>query len=160
MNEYDHWLIIPFSLVVAILLTLLPMPVWTVWLRPVWVLMVLIYWTMMMPYRVNVGTAWIMGLLLDVLNGTLLGEHALALTVVIYFVSKMHSQLRMYPILQQSFWVLLFVLLYQFALFCVQGFLGELPKTWLYWSTSLTSMLLWPWIFVILRDYRRRFKAA
>lgn len=160
MNETRYGLIIPMTFLVAIILTLLPMPAWTIWLRPAWVLMVLIYWSIILPYHVNVGTAWFVGILLDVLNGTLLGEHALALTIVVYFVSRMHAQLRMYPILQQAIWVFLFVLLYQFILFCIQGVIGDLPKTWLYWSSSVTSMLLWPWVFIILRDYRRRFKTA
>jgi rod shape-determining protein MreD len=159
MNQ-NLWIAIPISFVIALCLTLLPMPEWTVWLRPAWVMMVLIYWVMMMPQHVNVGTAWTVGIILDVLNGTLLGEHALALVVVTYFVVRMHSQLRMYPVLQQAIWVLLFVFLYQFVLFCVQGFLGELPKTWLYWSSSATSMLLWPWVYTIMRDFRRRLKIA
>jgi rod shape-determining protein MreD len=95
-----------------------------------------------------------------VLNGTLLGEHALALTIVTYFVLRMHSRLRMYPLLQQGLWVFVFVLFYQFTLFCIQGFLGSLPKTWLYWSSSFTSMLLWPWVSSIMGDYRRRYKVA
>jgi rod shape-determining protein MreD len=158
-NSYS-WLAIVGTFLVAILLTLLPMPVWTVWLRPAWVMMVLIYWAMVVPYQVSIGTAWIVGILLDVLNGTLLGEHAVALTVVTYFVLRMHAQLRMYPMLQQGLWVFLFALIYQLILYCIQGVIGELPKTWLYWSSSVTSMLLWPWIFILLRDYRRRFKAV
>jgi rod shape-determining protein MreD len=157
MNQ-NYWIAVPVSFLVALVLTLLPMPEWTVWLRPAWVMMVLIYWSMTSPQHVNVGTAWAVGIILDVLNGTLLGEHALALIIVTYFVVRMHSQLRMYPILQQAIWIFLFVLLYQFVLFCVQGFLGELPKTWLYWSSSATSMLLWPWVYTIMRDYRRRLR--
>jgi rod shape-determining protein MreD len=161
MNENTHhWLAIPGTFIVAIILTMLPMPDWTVWLRPAWVLMVLIYWTTMLPYHVNVGTAWCLGIILDVLNGTLLGEHAFAMTIVAYFVLRMHSRLRMYPLMQQGLWVFVFVLCYQFALFCIQGFLGSLPKTWLYWSSSATSMLLWPWVSSIMGDYRRRYKVA
>jgi rod shape-determining protein MreD len=159
MNQ-NLWIAVPVTVLFALVLTLLPMPEWTVWLRPAWVMMVLIYWSMTSPQYVNVGTAWTVGIILDVLNGTLLGEHALALVIVTYFVVRMHSQLRVYPILQQAIWVFLFVLLYQFVLFCVQGFLGELPKTWLYWSSSATSMLLWPWVYTIMRDYRRRLKLA
>lgn len=151
-------LFIPVTIIFAFLLTLLPMPGWAVWLRPAWVLMVLIYWTMANPEQVNVGVAWIVGILLDVLQGTLLGEHALALTVVIYLVARMVSRLRMYPLIQQGFSVFLLVLVYQFILFCIQGFLGSLPQSWLYWSSSLTSMLLWPWVFSIMRDSRRRLK--
>lgn len=156
MREHQHWFLIPGTFLLAIILTLLPMPGWAIWFRPAWILMVIIYWTMMLPYRVNVGTAWFMGILMDVLTGTLIGEHALALTIVTYLVLRMHTQLRMYPLLQQSLWVFVYVVVYQFILFCTQGFIGELPRTWLYWSSSFTSMLLWPWMYSIIRDYHRR----
>jgi len=157
-DRRNDGLFIPLTLIFAFLLTLLPMPGWAVWLRPSWVLMVLIYWTMANPEQVNVGVAWIVGILLDVLQGTLLGEHALALTVVIYLVARMVSRLRMYPLIQQGLSVFVLVSIYQFILFCIQGFLGSLPQSWLYWSSSLTSMLLWPWVFSIMRDSRRRLK--
>lgn len=154
------WFVVFITLVIAMALALLPMPDWTIWWRPAWVLMVLIYWTMSMPYRVNVGVAWTVGLIMDLLNGTLLGEHALAFTAVIYVVSRMHMRLNMYPIMQQGLSVLLFVLMYQFILYCIQGFIGNLPSSYLYWMSSLTSMVLWPWLFVIMRDCRRWFNVA
>lgn len=49
-----NWAIISVTLIGAFLLTLLPMPEWSIWLRPSWVLIVLIYWCMAVPYRVNV----------------------------------------------------------------------------------------------------------
>ena len=154
------WFAIFITLLTALILALLPMPDWTIWLRPAWVLMVLIYWAMTTPYRVSVGAAWFTGLIVDLLNGTLLGEHALAYMIVIYFVSRMHLRLRIYPIMQQGFCVLLFILLYQFIIYCIQGFLGALPSSQLYWLSSVTSMLLWPWFFVVMRDFRRWFKVA
>lgn len=160
MPNPHNWFVILATFFVALVLTLLPMPDWTVWLRPSWVLLVLIYWTMNVPYSVNVGTAWAMGIILDVLNGTLLGEHALALTIVVYFVARMHSRMRMFSLLQQGLCIFLFVLIYQFILYCVQGFIGELPHDWLYWSPAVTSMLLWPWVYSIMRNSRRRFKVA
>ena len=159
-NEAPRALVVPFTFLMALILTLLPMPEWAVWFRPAWVLLALIYWVITYPYYVSVGSAWILGILLDVLNGTLLGEHALALTVVTYFVLRLHAQLRMYPLLQQALWVGLFVLTYQAILYCVQGMIGGLPKTWMYWAPTLTSMLIWPWVFFILRDFRRRYNTA
>lgn len=156
----DDWFAILTSLVLAIVLALLPLPDWTAWGRPSWVVLVLIYWTINSPYRVNVGVAWGMGLLMDLLTGTLLGEHALGYTIVIYLVSRMYIRLRMYPLLQQGLSVFVFVLLYQFILYCIQGFIGELPNSHLYWLSSMTSMLLWPWLFVLLRDWRRWFRLA
>jgi rod shape-determining protein MreD len=141
------------SLVIAMCLAILPMPEWASWARPAWVLMVLIFWTMKMPYQVNVGLAWCAGLALDVLTGTMLGEHALALTIVIYLVYSFHRRIRMYPMLQQGLSVLVFVLLYQLILYGIQGFVDEPPRSQLYWLCSLTSVLLWPWLSALMRDY-------
>lgn len=150
--------IIFMTLGMALILSMLPIPNWMNWLQPAWVLMVLIYWTMTMSYKVNLGTAWIMGMLVDLFNGTLLGEHALAFTIVIYFVMRMQSRLRLYPILQQSVSIFIFILMYQFILYCIQGFIGEFPQSGLYWLSSLSSMLLWPWLYILLRDNRRWIK--
>lgn len=151
------WTVIVLSLIVAMMLSLLPMPEWALWAKPAWVLMVLIYWSMSLPHRVGVFTAWMAGLVVDLINGSLLGSHALAYTIVIYLVTRMYSRLNMYPLLQQGFWVLFFVFIYQFVLYCIQGFIGNLPASPLYWLASLTTMLLWPWLFVSMRDCQRRF---
>ena len=148
------------TLILALVLALLPMPDWTVWLRPAWVLMVLIYWAIHVPFKVSVGVAWLMGLVVDLLIGALLGGPALAFTIAVYFVSRMYMRLRMYPLMQQGMSVFAFVLLYQFIIYCTQGFIGDLPRNHLYWLSSVTSMLLWPWLFVLMRDFRRWFKVA
>src|SRR3990167_5296711 len=154
------WIAIIMTLILALVLALLPMPDWTVWLRPAWVLMVLIYWAIHVPFKVSVGVAWLMGLVMDLLMGALLGEHALAFSIAVYFVSRMYMRLRMYPLMQQGMSVFAFVLLYQFIIYCTQGFIGDLPRNHLYWLSSVTSMLLWPWLFVLMRDFRRWFKVA
>ena len=155
-----NWIGICTTLLIAMILALLPMPDWTIWLRPAWVLLVLIYWAMVVPARVSVGTAWVAGIIFDLLNGGLLGEHAFAFMAVIYFVARMHMRLRMYPMLQQGISVFMFVLLYQFIIYCTQGFIGELPSSRLYWLSSVTSMLLWPWLFVLMRDWRHWLRVA
>lgn len=148
-----NWFTIFLTLIIALILTMLPMPEWTNWLRPAWVLLVLIYWTMMLPLYIGVGSAWAIGLVVDLLQGTLLGEHAFAYTIVIYFVARMHTRLRMFSLLQQGVSIFMFILLYQSALYCVQGFIDALPNTHLYWLSTLSSTLLWPWLSVLLHDY-------
>ncbi len=160
MNHTSSWFVVSATFIVAFILMLLPMPEWAVWLRPLWVLMVLVYWLTVLPYHVNIGIAWFVGLCLDVFNGTLLGEHALALTLVGYLVVRIHSRFRMFPLIQQGLFICLFGLCYQFILFCIQGFLGDLPRSYLYWASPLTSMVLWPWVFVIMQDCRRRFRVV
>ncbi len=158
INEIRQWVTLGVSLCLALLLMLLPLPIWLAAFRPAWVLMVLIFWALVLPGRISITLAWVMGILVDVLNGTLLGEHALALTAVIYLVSRFSNQMRMFSLFQQGMAVLCLVLGYLFILFCIQGFLGVLLEGWFYWLPALTSMVLWPWVFVILRDRYRRFE--
>lgn len=148
------------TLLIAMALSMLPMPVWAVWFKPAWVLMVLIYWAISVPHRVNVGVAWIAGIIVDLMTGTALGEHALAFTIVIYLVNRLHMRLRMFPLIQQALSVLSFTLLYQLIIYIVQGFLDQAPANHWYWMSSVTTMLLWPWLFIILRDFRRWLRVA
>src|SRR5262249_3987298 len=128
MQEVTYRPVIFFSSwLIAIILMLLPMPLAAVWFRPAWILMVLVYWTMLAPESVSIGTAWLTGLLLDALEGTLLGEHALALTIVLYVVVRIRARLCMFPLVQQGLAIFLLTGLYQFILFCIQGFLDSQP---------------------------------
>jgi len=143
------------TLLLACMLTLVPMPLKLIWLRPAWLLMVLVYWIVMFPRFAGVGVAFLAGLMLDVLTGSLLGEHALALTIPAFLIMRVRMRFRFFPLLQQALGVLALVLVYQLILFCVQGFLGQPPVTSAYWLSSVTSMLLWPWVFIVLDRWQR-----
>ena len=68
--------VIAFTFIIALLLTVIPLPEGLRFLRPDWVGLVLIYWCMALPHRVGVASGWFMGLMVDLLTGTLLGQHA------------------------------------------------------------------------------------
>lgn len=151
------WLI-ALTLLAALMLTILPLPQWADPYRPEWAALVIVYWCMALPQRVGVTIAWFTGLLLDVLKGALLGQHALALTVIAYVALNLHQRIRVFPLWQQSLAVLMLLALYQLLVLWFDGITGQPPKTWSYWMPSLAGMVLWPWLFIILRDLRRRFR--
>ena len=153
-------LIIFFSFLAAFMLTIVPLPEWAEAYRPEMVAMVLIYWCLALPERVGVGIGWLTGLTLDVTQGALLGQHALALSVVAWITLKLHKRIRVFPRWQQSLSVLLLIVLNQMLVLWVKGIIGQSPQTWTYWFPSITSMLLWPWLFVVLRSVRRNFKVS
>ncbi len=153
------WVILS-TLLVALSLSILPLPDWAAPYRPEWVLLVLMYWCIALPHRVGMGLAWIAGLLLDSLYGSLLGQHALAFTVVAYMCLRGYRHLRVYPLWRQALAVLALVALERLLVLWIKGVLGQAPTHWRYWLPSLTSMLLWPWLFIILRDLRRRFRVS
>lgn len=152
--------IIVLSFVVALMLTVMPLPYWADIVRPAWAAMVLIYWCLALPERVGVGVGWTTGLLLDVLQGTLLGQYALALAIVAYLTLKLHRRVRVFPLWQQAVTVLMLVVLEQLLVLWIKGITGQSPNVWLYLLPAATSTLLWPWVFVIMRNLRRHFRVT
>jgi rod shape-determining protein MreD len=156
-RHHGGW-IITGTVVAALLLTMLPLPGWMERFRPEWVALVLIYWCLALPDRVGVGIAWLVGILLDVTRGAILGQNALALALVALLVVHLHQRIRVYPLWQQALTVMMLVAISQVLGLWVRGAVGQSPETWGYWIPSLTSALLWPWVFLVLRDLRRRFQ--
>jgi rod shape-determining protein MreD len=145
------------SFCVALVLTILPLPDWAQPYRPQWVTLVLIYWTLALPHRVGVGIGFLNGIALDVLTGTLLGQHALGLSIVAFATLKLHQRVRVFPLWQQSLVVLVLLVVEHLLALWVMGAIKEKPPGLVYWAVPPIGALLWPWIFVILRDIRRRF---
>lgn len=161
MNKrFKSYYVIAISILIALMLSLLPLPDWARWARPCWVAMVLIYWTMAVPYLVSIRIAWCVGIMLDVLQDTLLGQNALALTVIIYLVAKAYKRLRLYPVQQQALVVFFLLLFYQLLLFWPQVWVSHINHNVYYWLASVTSFILWPWIYYLLRSVRRNWQVA
>jgi rod shape-determining protein MreD len=141
---------------VALILTIMPFPVWAEPFRPDWVGLVLIYWCLAIPDRVSVGTGWLLGFLQDVLYGSLLGSNAIGKTLVAFLAVRLHLQLRMFPRWQQAVSVFGLLITNQLLVLWIRGVIGQAPETFSYWTPSIVGALLWPWLFIILRDLRRR----
>jgi len=159
-THHQGGVIIFISFALALLLTLLPLPEWAQILRPEWVTLVLIYWCMALPTRISIGWAWVAGIMLDVTLGNLLGLHALSLSIVAFLTIKLYQRIRVYPLGQQAFAVLILVAMSQLLTLWILGIIGSTPGSWTYWLPSLSSAILWPWLFVIMRGARRHFRVT
>jgi len=144
------------TFVVGFVLSALPLPETIVDWRPCWLAMLLIYWCMALPERVGILSAWLLGLLFDVQQSFILGQHALGFIFLAYVIIKNHKRMRVYPLLQQSLVVCLYLLIFQAIMLLVMLLSGTITYTWLYWLPAFTSMLIWPWLFIFMRDFRRR----
>jgi rod shape-determining protein MreD len=152
--------IILVTLVAGLLLTLMPLPEWARPFRPQWYSLVLIYWVMAVPERVGVGSAWLFGILVDVLTGTLLGQHALGLSVIAFVVLKVHRQIRLFPLWQQSLAIFSLLMLERLLAAWIIGASHQPFPDYRYWLAPAVGMLLWPWAYIVLRDLRRRFRVC
>jgi len=144
------------SFLLAMILTSLPLPESAIIYRPDWLVLVLIYWCMAMPDRIGIFTGWLLGLVLDVMYGSLLGQNAMAFSIIAYLVNILHLRVRMFPLWQQSVMVFLLVILHLAISAWIRGIAGQFFVTWTYWVPALSSALVWPFIFIVLRDLRRQ----
>ena len=150
-------LLIVATLAIALVLQLVELPwYWLAALRPMFVPMVLVYWAMVVPQPTGLLTAWITGLLLDVLLGSVLGQHALGLTVMVFATLQVRGILSLYPIWQEALALSGMWLLYSLIMFWVDGATGHHADPWLQWLPVLTTGLCWPPAFALLNALTRR----
>jgi rod shape-determining protein MreD len=149
-------LVIPLTLVVGLILQILPLPSEAQIYRPDWVALILLYWNMALPNRVGLWTAFLTGLLVDVAQGTLLGQHSLALLIIIFINLNFHLQVRVLNLGRQMFYVFSLLLINQFILVWIEGMLQREPSIMAYFGAPVTGMAIWPWVFILLRDIRRK----
>lgn len=148
------------TLTVAFVLDHLPLPDWLALVNPDWLALVLIYWCLALPQRVGIGTGWLLGLLVDAARGTLLGQHALVYAVLAFLALKSHRQVRAFPVWQQAISVVSFLLVGRLLLVWINGMLGYPPRGWSFLIPLGSALLVWPILFVLLRDLRRRYRLS
>jgi len=151
-----RYLVIHASLVIALILMILPLPDWAQIYRPNWMALVLIYWSMALPNRVGLWFAFFSGIVLDTSLGTILGQHTLALVVVVYFNLNFYQRIRVLALAQQAIYVFALLLINQVVVAWVEGVMGRPTPLIAYFGAPLVGMVIWPWVFVILRDLRRK----
>jgi len=144
------------TIIVALMLMVAPMPDWAEAFRPDWIALVLIYWAMMLPRTWSVGSAWVTGLILDVAQGTILGQHALALCLIVFVTVRVHLLMRVFPISQMTATVFALLALYQFILFWVNGVAGYPSPAISYWAPVIGGTIMWPIVSMALNGTRMR----
>ena len=144
---------IALSLFAAILMNWLPWHGWGLVLRPDFVALVLLYWCAHKPYRVGIGMAWVVGILADVADASLFGQHALAYTVLAFGGTVLHRRIQMFDLRQQTMQIFPLLLIsyatYAAVHWQVRGFVA-----WEYFFGSVTSTALWIPLTILLQTLR------
>lgn len=148
------------TLVIGLMLTLMPLPGWAETFRPDWVAMILVFWAIQLPRTWSVGSAFIVGIILDVAQGTLLGQHALALTVIVFITIRSHLLMRVFPLSQLTATVFALLAFYQFLLFWINGVAGVDAPAVNYWGPPLAGAAIWPLVYTALSGVRYRARAG
>lgn len=148
--------VIVTTLLVALCLSILPMPAWALGLRPQWVALTLIYWTLVRPHQVGVFWGFTTGIAMDVITSSVIGTHALTLSVVTYLTIELHSRIRPFPAWQQALPVWLILLVERLLALWISAAIGAPTPGLDYWLPTFVGMLLWPWLYGLLRRLGER----
>jgi rod shape-determining protein MreD len=137
-------LYVVLTLVAALLLDLMPLTGWVLMLRPDFVALALLYWGIHQPRKVGFLPAWLLGLVVDVAEGSLLGQHALAYSVMMFSAIALHRRVAMFDVRHQMLHVLVILLLMQVIVLVVRVAAGGEYPGWWYFVPSVIGALLWP----------------
>lgn len=149
-------LMIWVSLLLALCLQVMPLAdVWLMW-RPDWLGLMLIYWCVVAPQRVGVLHGFVLGLLLDLIEGTPLGQNALILSLLAFLCALVYQRLRAYSLVQQALLIFIMLGIVQLVEQWLRTIFGPFSIHLAFLLPSLIGALLWPWLFTMLQALRRR----
>jgi rod shape-determining protein MreD len=150
MSNRENLLVILFTSVVALVLSILPLPGWLPVIRPAFLVLAVLYWSTMAPFVAGMALGFCGGLALDVFQGSLLGEHALALCFLTYLALRLNLLMRAKPIFEQSLYVLIALVGYELLLWLIDGWTGRSMSSPLRWIHTLIGALVWPFVVGVL----------
>lgn len=139
------------SLVAALLANLLPWSGWLLWLRPDFVALIVLYWCIEEPRRIGFAAAWALGLMMDVADGTLFGQHALAYSLLAFAGIVLHRRVQRFSVAPQTLHVIPLLLMTDLIVLAVRMLAGGDFPGYQYFAGSVTAGLLWPFLAVLLK---------
>ena len=141
---------IVLTLATAFFLNLLPWSGFGLLIRPDFVALTLVYWCIHWPRKVGIATAWGTGLLLDVADATLLGEHAFAYSLLAYLSIMLRRRVLLFGLREQVWHILPVLLITQLAILLIKVYSGAVFIGWGYFLSSVIGSLLWPALSALL----------
>ncbi|MCX7182521.1 MAG: rod shape-determining protein MreD [Nitrosospira sp.] len=140
-----------FSLIVALLLNQQSLPGIVSLLCPDFLALVILYWNIYHSKQFGMGAAFSMGLLMDVSEANVLGQHAMAYSVMIFFVSTLCQRFQMFRLPEQIFQIGLLLLAAESLILLIKLLNGAQFQDWNFFFASLIGALFWPLLVFFLR---------
>lgn len=141
------------SFAVALVLELLP---WGGLPMPNFLALMLVFWNVFQPRRIGIALAWLLGIVMDVHSGALLGQHALAYSILSYGAIALHRRLLWFSLAGQALQLLPLFLLANVIVALVHLFFSGIGPSWIFFLSPFLTALLWaPLTTVIIRRLNR-----
>ncbi|TNH04693.1 rod shape-determining protein MreD [Testudinibacter sp. TR-2022] len=150
-------LMVVCTFLVALVMEITPWSAEFQGLRPSWLVLVLLYWVLAIPNKISIGYAFVVGLIWDLSLGSILGVHALILSIFAYLIASNHLILRNLSLWLQSMLVVIAVVVIHISIFLIELFMHSADFSAQELLGAVFSGVLWPWVFLLLRTLRRKF---
>lgn len=132
------------TLVAALLINCLPWSGWALWLRPDFVALIVLFWCIEEPRKIGFFTAWCLGLLVDIADGSLFGQHALAYSILAYAGIALHRRVQRFSMAPQVLHVIPLLLFTDLVVLLIRALAGAEFPGYAYFLGSITGAALWP----------------
>jgi rod shape-determining protein MreD len=139
------------TLLAALLVNLLPWSGWWLVVRPDFVALILLFWCIEQPRNIGFTTAWLLGLLMDVADASLLGQHALAYSILAYAGIVLHRRVQRFSVTPQVLHVIPLLLLNDVIVLFIRILAGSDFPGYEYFIGSLIGGALWPVLAIVLK---------
>src|SRR5580704_4319181 len=153
------WFVV-LTLILGLIGNLVPVSGMALALKPDFLALMLLYWCIQEPRLIGVGIAWCVGLLMDVTDATVFGQHALAYAVLAYAAEYFRRRVLRFPLWQQAAQVAVLLLACSALVLVIRVVGGAPTPRWTYAVGPLVGALLWPPITVLLQGPQRPRPAA
>ena len=154
MRFFIQTLSLVFIFVIALVLEIAPWPNGLQSFKPSWLVLVIIFWVLTTPEKVSIAYAFILGVIWDLVLGSVMGVHALVLSISIYAIAKYHLILRNLSLWLQSLLIIIFIFSIRLAIFIIELLIHSATFHWQEIFGALISGLLWPWIFLLFKKVK------
>ena len=143
-------------LIISCSLLVVPLPEFLSFFRPPWLSLSVIFFSIMTPASFGVFSAFIIGLLADVLQGNIFGGHAMALSLIAYLSYRFHLQIRVFPMWQMMLSVLLILTLNELLVLWVEGIKEQMTFNYIRWLGIVLGALIWPIFMAFLLNLKSK----
>jgi rod shape-determining protein MreD len=141
---------VTFTLLLALIAQVIPLPDWLSVVRPAFVALVIVYWSIYAPHAGGIFAPWLAGIALDVFKGEVLAQNALAISLIAYITMSLHQRLRNQTLVQQSLFVFVMLALNEVVVWGIEGWSGHSVSTPWRWIQPMVGAMLWPFIALLV----------
>jgi len=141
---------VTFTLLLALIAQVIPLPDWLSVVRPAFVALVIIYWSIYAPHAGGIFAPWLAGIALDVFKGEVLAQNALAIALVAYITMSLHQRLRNQTLVQQSLFVFLMLSVNEVVVWGIEGWSGHSVASPWRWIQPMIGAMLWPFVAMLV----------